>query len=307
MGVHEIEKLDVTYDNGYMNIHAIHWKQEGVSPIGVIQIVHGLTEYADRYDSFARWFARRGYVVVAHDIQGHGESLYKGIKMYTCGWEHMVADVETIYEDVRNLYTDVPYCMIGFSLGSFLVRDLIAKSDVKIDKVCLIGTGHIPVGVLNVMIGLMSIETARHGETAVTPMVHNLTFCNYNNKFKPNDNMFDWLYVSHVFGREYEKDERRGSDLTCKFFLEFLKGMKSCAKRANIHKASGKVGDIYFISGSDDPVGGTKGVAKVKKLFDKYTDIKSQILIYPGLRHGVMQECITIKDDIYRWLKGELK
>ena len=42
---------------------------------GIVQIVHGMEEHIDRYDEFARFLARNGFVVGAHDHVGHGKSV----------------------------------------------------------------------------------------------------------------------------------------------------------------------------------------------------------------------------------------
>ena len=42
-------------------IHAIRWQPEG-EPKAVLQIVHGMVEYIDRYDEFATYLAEQGYV-----------------------------------------------------------------------------------------------------------------------------------------------------------------------------------------------------------------------------------------------------
>lgn len=44
-------------------------------PVAVLQICHGMIEYIDRYDGFARFMAERGFVVVGNDHLGHGKSV----------------------------------------------------------------------------------------------------------------------------------------------------------------------------------------------------------------------------------------
>ena len=42
------------------------------NPKGVIQLVHGMSEYAGRYDEFARYLNSRGYIVFGDDHRAHG-------------------------------------------------------------------------------------------------------------------------------------------------------------------------------------------------------------------------------------------
>jgi len=55
------------------------WENQSYSkPVAIIQIVHGFFDHASRYDEFAQFLIRHGFVVVAHDLNGHGytSSLY---------------------------------------------------------------------------------------------------------------------------------------------------------------------------------------------------------------------------------------
>ena len=69
-----VNKREFTYDSGdgKNKIHAIEWSPDGEPIQGVLQIVHGMVEYIDRYDNFARFLAERGLVVVGNDHLGHG-------------------------------------------------------------------------------------------------------------------------------------------------------------------------------------------------------------------------------------------
>ena len=54
-------------------IKCYKWESEGEAK-GVIQISHGMTEYACRYDYVAKKFSENGFIVYAHDHRGHGET-----------------------------------------------------------------------------------------------------------------------------------------------------------------------------------------------------------------------------------------
>ena len=44
------------------------------SPKAVIQIVHGMQEHASRYDHFAKYLNKNGFIVFATDHRGHGKT-----------------------------------------------------------------------------------------------------------------------------------------------------------------------------------------------------------------------------------------
>ena len=59
---------------GKGKFHCCKWMPEGEIR-GVVQIVHGIAEYVERYDDFANFLTSRGYAVVAEDHMGHGKCL----------------------------------------------------------------------------------------------------------------------------------------------------------------------------------------------------------------------------------------
>ena len=49
-------------------IHYKIWKPN-CKPVGILQIVHGMTEYIGRYDALAKYLNELGYVVCGHDLR----------------------------------------------------------------------------------------------------------------------------------------------------------------------------------------------------------------------------------------------
>ena len=120
-------KHDITYpsSDGKTQIHAIIWEPEG-TPKAVLQICHGMVDYADRYDDFAQYAAAQGYYVVANDHLGHGASVVTddqhGYFGHPNGNECVIADIHTLRTMTQKKYLDLPYFFLGHSMGSFLTR-----------------------------------------------------------------------------------------------------------------------------------------------------------------------------------------
>ena len=55
-------------------IHAIWWIPDGEIH-GIIQVVHGMQEFIDRYEEFAQFMNQQGILVAGHDHLGHGASI----------------------------------------------------------------------------------------------------------------------------------------------------------------------------------------------------------------------------------------
>ena len=77
-----MEKKEFYYDSrdGLTKLHAVEWLPGG-RPVCILQIVHGMAEYIDRYHRLAVFLAEKGILVVGNDHLGHGKSIYnKGMK-----------------------------------------------------------------------------------------------------------------------------------------------------------------------------------------------------------------------------------
>ena len=109
-------------------IHAIEWLPDRDIK-GVLQICHGMVEYIDRYDEFAEFMSEHGYYVVGHDHLGHGKSIQTeadlGYFDERKGNQYVIGDIYQLQEMTRKKYPDVPYFMLGHSMGSFLLRQYL--------------------------------------------------------------------------------------------------------------------------------------------------------------------------------------
>ena len=79
------------------------------SPKAVVVIVHGMAEYAVRYDRFAGELNENGYAAIALDLRGHGLSIQDGLKGYFAakdGWRVVERDIKTLVDEAKKRYPD---------------------------------------------------------------------------------------------------------------------------------------------------------------------------------------------------------
>lgn len=87
-------------------LHVVHYKPEH-EVIGVIQVLHGMTEHIGRYKEFAKFFTDKGYAVIGHDMIGYGKTKSYGMKeTYLEHWEDAVTDIESIRKFIQEKYPD---------------------------------------------------------------------------------------------------------------------------------------------------------------------------------------------------------
>lgn len=291
------------------NIHMIMWEPDG-EVLGVIQVVHGITEHIMRYEEMAYYFTNRGIAVVGIDLLGHGLSTNNGQKnMYFGGpgsWNYVIDDVNRCFVNIKEMYPDVPYTMLGFSLGSFVVRTYLIDYPGLVDAAILIGTGKTSNLEIALAQGIVKKEIKKYGDDVATDKIRKLTFETYNERFKPNKTPFDWLCLDEEGLEEYINDSLRGENITVGLFRELLSGMKYTADKNNIRKMS-QMKPLLLLSGSNDAVGNFgKGVDKTYEDFKNCHMEDVSIKIYEGLRHDILHEKVkfSIFEDIFNWMKA---
>ena len=304
-----MNKVEFNYmsSNGSTLIHCIKWIPD--NPIGVIQIVHGITEHIGRYEEFASYMANLGYIVVGNDHLGHGKSIINDKpKMYIGklgSWDYLVKDIHTLHEIISEEYK-LPVYLIGFSLGSFVSRHYLIDYNPNYQKVILVGTGIQPGLVLNILKMIVKGEVKKIGEENTSKFIKDLSFGTYNKQIKDTKTDCDWLTSSEDEINKYLNDPLVGKDITGSLFYELLDGMIYTSKLSNIKKM--KDLPILLLSGLDDPVGSKgNGVKKLESIYKK-NDIDVSIKLYEGKRHDLFHETnkLEVFKDIEEYIKKEL-
>lgn len=266
---------------------------------GMIQICHGMTEYVWRYKSFAEYFTSRGYVVFGNDIISHGRSnTQKSLGLYFTDWRNVYDDAEKTREYVQEKYPGLPVYILGFSLGSYVVRTMGSLLPYK--KEILIGTGDQQEMLMKLMQKKISKKYA--GNMAyISDDIKKLLFGSYAKKFPGKPENY-WLLTDEEKRREYEDDRLVKTSVTPGFFCEFLKGMEL----ASVHlKMPNNTIPTIFMYGENDPVSGfRKGIQKVYRKYKKYNP-NTDIMSFPGT-HDILHDagCERVFEEIYKFVES---
>ena len=306
MGHSELTYLSA---NGRTNIHADLWQPDGREIKGVVQLVHGVGEYAARYAPFAEFLCGHGYVVCGNDHLGHGHSIIEDCPpMYfgeTDGWQTVVADVETLRGRMAAQYPDKPYFLFGHSMGSFLTRSHMIRYPGACTGYVLCGTGHPARLLLGVGKKIVAHEAKKCGKKTVKPQFDKLVFGTFNKKFMPNKTPNDWLSANEDNVRRYIADPLIQTETTLGMFGDLCDGLDYITNPDNFGRID-KRRPVLLIAGQEDPVGNMgRDVEKVCGLFKKLGLSDVQMKLYPGMRHEILNEKEREKpfDDVLNWLE----
>lgn len=269
------------------------------TPKGIFHHVHGMCEHKERYDSFLREICDKGYICVIYDNLGHGETANDeselGYFAKKGGYKYLAEDVFSVSKQLKRNYRDLPYILMGHSMGSFIVRLAAAEHPDICDKLIVMGTAG-PNPAFKPALAMTSAIKSFRGEKHFSPFLEGLAFGAYNKRFG-EDVSGDWLSKDPEVRRMFNADK------FCNFHFT-VSGMHDLVKINDVVNSGfffnnvSKTMPILLISGEDDPVGNYgKGVKAVyKKLKSKGANVRMKI--YKDNRHELLND--TARDEVIR-------
>lgn len=279
------------------------------NPVAVLAIAHGIGEHAGRYEEIGKELAKKKIAVYAMDFIGHGRSVSENkAPMFfgkENGWNYLVNDLIAFNRFVRNAHPNVPCFMLGFSMGSFVLRTALAErpDEIEANGAILAGTGRISGVVAALVRKLVATEASKNGGfDVVSDKVNDLAFGNYNKYFQPAKTEFDWLCKNENALQNYIDDPNAAKFITPGMFSDLLEGMARSSKKSAIKNT--KNIPILFVSGKEDPVGDfTKGVRKVAREFRMHNSDVS-VRFYADSRHDIFHDNDKkyVIEDVYYWM-----
>ena len=296
--------------DGAHRCHASLWTPEG-DPRAVVQIVHGVAEYAGRYDAFARWLAERGFAVCGGDHLGHGKTVDDGKYGYfgkKDGWMLVTADVRQLRVLMGAKFPGVPYFLLGHSMGSFLARTYLCEYPGTVDGCILSGTGQEKPALVAAGKAVASAICAVKGPETVSPLINKLSLGAYNDQFKPTRTTADWICRDEAVVDAYLKDPFCTFMPTAGMFRDMMGGLQYISSEKALSRMDPRT-PIYLFSGDRDPVGSNgEGVKKVYGFFQDHGTADLTMKLYPGGRHEMLNEINKgeVYADVLAWLEKHI-
>ena len=293
---------------GGTQLYAMIWQPEGEAK-AVLQIAHGMTEHMGRYQRLAEDLCGQGIAVAGFDLRGHGRNAQHP-EIASCGqggWAASMEDMALFSGELRLRFPGIPHYMLGFSLGSFLLREYLGIYPDNVAGAIIAGTGHEPGWLLGILTAIVEGEMKKAGFDGTTALVRQLSFGTYNQQFKPNRTEADWLCGDGAELDSYLSDPLVRKEISAGLFRELLASMKRTGKAAH-YTAWNQEMPILLLYGTEDPVGKSgKGVMRLYDILQKAGLRNLTCQQFPGARHDIFHEeasgtAETVRHCIAEWL-----
>ncbi len=278
--------------DGKHTVHGYFWVPESGDVRAIIQLSHGMCEYVQRYDAWARRFAAAGYVFCGNDHLGHGKTAGgldgRGFTAKRGGAEFLVRDLHTMTVRACEEYPDLPVVLYGHSMGSFAARKYLTEYGNALSAALISGTGGPgnPTGVAKLLAHAVG---AFKGAEYRSPMIRNLAFGAYNKRFEEEHDTFSWLTRDKAEREKYAADPYCNFDFTAAGYDTLFSLLGEVSRRDWAKRVPKKL-PIFLFAGDSDPVGSYgKGVRAVyDRLIAAGADAK--LKLYSGGRHEMHNE-----------------
>lgn len=264
-----------------------YYKWQIDQPRAVVQIAHGLGEYAKRYETLAHALNAAGYTVYADDHRGHGQTGLRQWKNDYAKLGHLgpgglnaaISDLSQLTRIAQAENPGVPVVLLGHSWGSLMVQILINKSGSDYAAIVLTGTayrmpGSMEAGDLN----------KNHKDLGTTG--------------------YEWLSRDPRVSVAFADDPLAFDAAVLKLF-GLPDGIRLFGRPAR------NLPDVPLLIqiGSEDPLGGVRSVQRLAGAYRKRSGLTDvSVIVYPEARHEVFNETnqVEVRTDLITWLDSHL-
>lgn len=306
------ESFNLLSSDGKTTLHGFVWRVPSIDYKGIFQLVHGMVEFIDRFDEFARYLAKSGYIVIGHDQLMHGDSVPVGKERGFLELNHGALDLVNDVDKVRNFAVEhfgkLPYIILGHSMGSFVVRVYLQNYASGIDGAVIMGTGWQSPRLMDVTKALSFNLVKAHGKDYRSKFLDACVLGSYAAKFAGEDSSA-WLSHNLESRKAYKSDPRTQFRFSAASYHElFVLVQRSCRKKLIAQMP--KDLPMFIVSGSKDSVGDSgKGPEKLFTALRGMQFRDVSIKLYEGDRHELLQELdrSEVFFDICSWADEHVK
>lgn len=252
---------------------------------GVIQIAHGMSEYAGHYDEFARYLNNRGYIVFGDDHRAHGRTEVKeNLGRHKGNIFKKTLRDEVFFRNWLKEHYDLPVFLLGHSYGSFLSQ-AFAQEGTDVKAIALLGSGYMRhiFNFAKVFVAPIWLVSKNWRPKIVNKVSDNIF------KYKGDSGKMQWLNSVKERREESVQLEYMHISMSVNFDFCMIRETSKLYSKKSLSKLNPATA-IGIFSGDKDPVGGYG--RRVKRLCRMYRDngMNCELHIYEGVRHEVLYD-----------------
>ena len=302
-------KNDITFlsSNKKTNIHAIICQPKNGQFTRIIQIIHGICEYIERYLPFIEYLATKGFIVVGHDHLGHGQSIKSPDDLGYFGEPNpndlLIQDIHSLRKIIVKKYPNLPYFMCGHSMGSYLLRQYICTYSKGLAGIIILGTGYMSPCESLLALGFINVLSCFKGIKHKSNLTKKISFelgpySKYDHQKKDLNN--SWISRDPEIVKKYYEDKNCQFDFTLNGYYGLVQSIRYSCDPSNVAKIKKDI-PILFVSGDCDPVGNNgEGVRKSYEIMKLIGSVDVSMKLFMGCRHEVLNE--LNKDEVYEYI-----
>lgn len=277
-------------------------------PRATIQLIHGISEHAARYDALAAVLVDAGYAVYAHDQRGHGQTADSadalGFVAPTGGWRRLLDDVMAVYCHISEQQPNQQRILLGHSMGSLLAQQFAIENGALLDGLVLSATTYRtdPLPAFGQWLAGQMIRW--RGAPYRSKLLDFLTVGALRLTIRKRRTIFDWLSRDPAVIDAYMADPLCGGLPSVALWRDVYNGVRFVAQREQQAKIPRTL-PILLLAGSGDPLsGGGRGVSRLAERYRSLGIADVACRIYPGARHEVFNEInrSEVYSDLLDWL-----
>ena len=266
---------------------------------GILQLVHGMSEYKERYLPFMEYMAKRGYVCVIHDHRGHGKSVRAMDDlgyMYGGGADAILKDIEVVNREMHQQLPDLPLILFGHSMGSLAVRCYLKRYPDVPDGVFVCGS---PSAAFGLELGerVRAVLAKKKGASYQSKRLADAVFSGFQKPFRDEGRDNAWICSDPAVVDAYNADPLCTFCFTLNGYEALLYLLRTAYSETEWRVTKPEL-PIRFLSGADDPCrGNDEKFAQAAQLLRQvgYQNVSSRL--FPGMRHEILNE--TEKSLVY--------
>ncbi|MDE7301531.1 MAG: alpha/beta hydrolase, partial [Clostridia bacterium] len=219
----------------------------------------------------------------------------------------VLADIRALTGIVKAENPDLPYFVMGHSMGSFFCRKYISLYGDELAGAIIMGTGFKSAATTGFARSITSTVATFKGWHYRSKFIDNAAFGSYNKKFEKRT-PFDWLSANAENVDNYIADPLCGVPFTCNAFYGLFSIIREACKNSTIKAIPEKL-PLFIVAGADDPVGDYgKGIEKLDQKLNKYGKNVVGTILYRGCRHEILNDICApqLYEDLKKFIEERI-